>query len=344
MKIGWMILGLALVAGLFAGSPAKADEAGAKTGRTGALLDPVMEFRNPSWGSWDKRVGISQFPFVKIGQSARAEAMGGAYTAIADDISASFWNPAGLGHIESVAYTFNYTRWLADSQVFSGALAFNAGFGVIGFNIVSFKAQEFEVTTPTAPWGTGTKAQVGDIAIGASFTKRMTDKFMLGGQVRWMQEDLYLVKVSNIDFAIGTFFYTGFKSTRLAMSFRNLGPNVKVVEGGDTFTMPVLFNVGGAMEVWGEQGSQSYVTLAAEHQFVTDYKPVNRVGMEAWFMNTVALRAGYRTGFELENWSVGAGLKHELTPGKLVTVDVSYHNEKVGLFAAPLRISVGGTF
>jgi hypothetical protein len=172
----------------------------------------------------------------------------------------------------------------------------------------------------------------------------MTDKLMLGGQVRWMQEDLYLTKVSNIDYAIGTYFYTGFKSARLAMSFRNLGANVKVVEGGDTFQMPVLFNVGGAMEVWGEKADPLYATLAFEHQFVTDYKSVNRVGVEAWFQNMVALRAGYRTGFELENWSVGAGLKRELIPGKQLSVDISYHNEKVGLFDAPLRISVSGTF
>lgn len=342
MKKIWIALAMGVC--LVFAHPAGAADNGSLTGRDGALLDPVMKFRNPSWGSWDMRLGISQFPFLKIGQGARAEGMGGAYTAIADDISASFFNPAGLGHIESFAYTLNYTRWLADSKLFSGALAFNAGFGVIGLNIISFAAQEFEVTTPTAPWGTGTRAQVGDIAIGASFTKRLTDKLMLGGQVRWIQEDLYLVKVSNFDFSIGTFFYTGFKSTRMAMSFQNLGPNVKTVPGGETYGMPVLFNVGAAMEVWGEQGSQSYVTLAGEHQFVTDYKPVNRVGVEAWFMNAVALRAGYRTGFELENWSVGAGLKHEVTPGKLVTIDVSYHNEKVGLFAAPLRVSVGGTF
>lgn len=343
MKKLYQVLGVALLVGL-SYLPVQAQEGGEETGRVGALLDPQMDFRNPAWGSWSKRVGISQFPFIKVGQGARAEAMGGAYTAIADDISSAFWNPAGLGHIESMAYTLNYTRWLASSKMFSGALAFNAGFGVIGFNVVSFQAEEFEVTTPTAPFGTGTMAQVGDIAIGVTFTKRMTDKFMLGGQIRWMQEDLHLVKVSNIDYAVGTFFYTGFKSTRLAMSFRNLGPNVKVVDGGDTFQMPVLFNVGGAMEVWGEKGDPGYVTMSAEHQFVTDYKSVTRVGAEAWYMNMFALRAGYKTGFELEDWSLGAGIKHEINPGRMVSIDISYHNKKVDLFEAPFRLSLSGTF
>ena len=200
------------------------------------------------------------------------------------------------------------------------------------------------VTTPTAPWGTGTMAQTGDIAIGAIFAKRMTDKFMLGAQVRWMQEDLYLVKTSNLDYAIGTLFYTGFRSARLAMSMKNVGANVKVVEGGEESLMPVVFHVGGAMEVWGEKGGTGFGTLSAEHQFVTDYKSVTRVGAEAWFHNTIAIRAGYRMGFELEDWSVGAGLKRELALGKQVTVDFSYHNRKVDIFESPIRISVGGTF
>jgi hypothetical protein len=46
----------------------------------------------------------------------------------------------------------------------------------------------------------------------------------------------------------------------------------------------------------------------------------------------------------LESWSVGAGLKHELVGGKLITVDFSYHNEDLGLFDPPIRLSVGGTF
>jgi hypothetical protein len=347
MKNGWFILGLTLVAVTFlAAVPANAIEqpaAGTAT-RDGALIDPKMENIDKAWGLWGERVGVSEFPFLKIGQGARAESMGGAFTAVADDINSAFWNPAGLGHIENVAYTLNYTRWFANSKLISGALAFNAGFGVIGLAVTSFAAEEFEVTTPTAPWGSGAMAQVGDISIGALFAKRMTDKFMLGGQIRWMQEDLYLEKVSNIDYSVGTHFYTGYRSTRIAMGFRNLGPNVKAREGGFTAQMPTTFSLAGAMEVFGQKGDPSYCTLSLEHEFITDFRPTTRVGGELWVQNTLALRGGYRTHMALESWSVGAGLKHELVGGKLITVDFSYHNEDLGLFDPPIRLSVGGTF
>ena len=37
--------------------------------------------------------------FLKTGQSVRALGMGKAFTAIADDASASYWNPAGLAQL-----------------------------------------------------------------------------------------------------------------------------------------------------------------------------------------------------------------------------------------------------
>jgi hypothetical protein len=36
------------------------------------------------------------FTFMRIGVGARPVGMGGAYTAVADDANALFWNPAGL--------------------------------------------------------------------------------------------------------------------------------------------------------------------------------------------------------------------------------------------------------
>ena len=42
------------------------------------------------------KVGTYSLQFLKIGVSARGIGMGGAFTAIADDASATYWNPAGM--------------------------------------------------------------------------------------------------------------------------------------------------------------------------------------------------------------------------------------------------------
>ena len=45
-----------------------------------------------------QRAGITTAQFLKIGVGARASAMGEAFTAVANDASALYWNPAGLAH------------------------------------------------------------------------------------------------------------------------------------------------------------------------------------------------------------------------------------------------------
>ena len=41
--------------------------------------------------------------FMENGGGARALGMGGAFTAVADDPSTTFWNPAGLGQADAAS-------------------------------------------------------------------------------------------------------------------------------------------------------------------------------------------------------------------------------------------------
>ena len=49
-----------------------------------------------------QRVGTSAAQFLKIGIGPRAEAMGQAYVAIANDAEALFYNPAGISQFEKM--------------------------------------------------------------------------------------------------------------------------------------------------------------------------------------------------------------------------------------------------
>lgn len=48
----------------------------------------------------DGSAGVNPASFLNIGVGARAIGMGGAFTGVADDATASYWNPAGLGRLE----------------------------------------------------------------------------------------------------------------------------------------------------------------------------------------------------------------------------------------------------
>ena len=51
--------------------------------------------------SYANRTGGDAYPFLKMGVGAKARGMGGAFVSLADDATAPYWNPAGLGLAEN---------------------------------------------------------------------------------------------------------------------------------------------------------------------------------------------------------------------------------------------------
>src|SRR4051794_35926620 len=58
--------------------------------------------------------GASGSAFAKIWVGARAAGMAGAYTAMTDDISSLYWNPAGISRLPVINVGASYTRWFGD--------------------------------------------------------------------------------------------------------------------------------------------------------------------------------------------------------------------------------------
>jgi hypothetical protein len=307
---------------------------------SGEAQAPIAERRYDT----HKFVGLGGFQFLKVGQGARAVAMGDAYTAVANDINAIFWNPAGLTSVRRMAWTATYTKWLVDSRFFSGAVAFNTGTGrggVIGLSLISYRPPEMEETTIFQPNGTGKTLAAGDLAVGLTYALKLTDKFSFSSRMSWLHQTLFTKKVDAISFDVGTLFFTGFKSLRLAMAMKNLGPDKKVIES--KFLMPLYYNLALAGEVLGERGGPACLTLSGESAFAADYELRAHVGAELWLRDMLALRGGYKFNYDTDAYSVGLGLKVGVGGDRAMTVDVAY-SDMGKYFSAPLRLTLGGTF
>lgn len=297
-----------------------------------------------------RRTGSTGFGFLLVGQGARASAMGGAYVSVANDINGIFWNPAGLTAIERAAYTFTYTQWLADSKLYSGAASYKLPFGTVALSLISFAPQSFEETTIFEPLGTGVMVTGTGTAVGLVFAKQLTNKLSVGLEGRYLQQNLHREQVSHIDFGVSSMFATGFASSRIGMSLKNFGAD-KAVVTEDPFRMPMMFNFGLAMEVYGALGDPVSLTLSVSNVYELETeKEQFRSGAELWLHNMLALRGGYRFskglfGFskDIFGYSLGAGLKHSFV-GRSFAVDFSYAEVSEAAFDAPLRLTVSGTF
>ena len=326
-----MLIIASVLALLLAASPALAVKWGGVTGEYGV-----------------KKVNISGMQFLKIGQGARAVAMGDAFTAVADDINAIFWNGSGLVHVERVAYQLNWTRFLLDTQLYSAAAVWNtrsARGEVLGLTVVSHNPKPSKETTIYQPNGTGQDVVVHNISVGLLYAIKFTDKFSFSAKANYNQEKLYTVKTTGFTVDVGSFFYTGFRSLRIAMAFKNFGPDRK--SGDRAYLLPLVYNIGIAAEIYGEKGDPSYMTASVESAFFVDFEQRWHFGAELWLQNALALRAGWKWNYDLESIAVGAGLKQTFG-GRTITADVAVSllqkNDGVVMFDPPIRVSVGGTF
>lgn len=93
--------------------------------------------------SLEAQVGGYGGAFLRNEVGSRAAAMGGAYTAVANDVSASFWNPAGLAHIYSPQFMFMWSH-LALQQRFDyvGVAWPSQAYGVLSLSFIGYSTAD----------------------------------------------------------------------------------------------------------------------------------------------------------------------------------------------------------
>ncbi len=301
----------------------------------------LLVFNSSSWARNDfKRLGKAGFTFLKISPSARAAGMGDAYTAIANDVYAIFYNPAGLTHVQRFEYGFGLTNWIVGSKLMSAAFAHPLGRGVLGVSFISFAPPEFEETTIIQPEGTGRMVHVGDLSVGLAYGVRLTDRLSFGFKTQFVEETIDKDKARGALVDFSTYYYTGFRDLVIAMAMKNFGPDVKYLS--EKFKLPLYFNINTSISAIGHEGAPLQLTLSAESAFATDYRDRYHVGAELWLLDKLALRGGYKFYYDTEDYTLGLGFRLRFGERRL-TVDIAYSNF-ASYFDAPLRFSIGGAF
>ena len=305
-----------------------------------ALLVLLAVFLSPVSAQGLKKVGQSGMKWLSIPIGARGTAVT-AYTALASDANAVFWNPAGTAFSQGGHLALNQTQWIADITVNAGAATYEvAGIGVFGvsFAVVDWGTlngtrradndQGYEDTGTFSPenWG-----------MGLSYARRLSDRFAVGGHVKYLYEQLGSNLVGDFDdartfsadmnvvaFDIGTIYYTGYKDLRLAMTLQNFSQEKRYRQ--EYFPLPLTFKFGAAMGVnqFFMDESDHTLTFAAEAQHLRDYSERLHFGLEYDFRQLVFLRGGYKANYDQENLTLGAGLKYATTAGLGLALDYSY--------------------
>ena len=115
------------------------------------------------------KTGTTAAKFLSIEVGSNAVGMGGAYTSIAKDATAMYWNPAGLSFHDTKEVYFNHANWIADISFDYFGITFPMkNKSVLGFNLTSVTMDEMEVTR-YGNENTGETFRAADYAIGSTY-------------------------------------------------------------------------------------------------------------------------------------------------------------------------------
>ena len=174
-------------------------------------------------------IGNAGGEFLTIPVGARGVAMGQAFTAVVDDISALWWNPAGLGFLRSPAALFTNVNMPLDAQinfVGVGSPVFG-GNGTIGAALTVLSFDNMDVTTIEEPAGNGQEFDTYSTSVQGTYAHNISDRFMAGANFKWAHENIFGVVSNAFQFDFGTNYHTTFagRGIRLAFVVQNLGTN-----------------------------------------------------------------------------------------------------------------------
>lgn len=312
-------------------------------------------------------VGTSAASFLKIGIGPRALGMGSAYVAQADEVSALYWNPAGITKIKGNEIGFTQVDWISDVKLnFLGAAVSLDKASALGVSITYLSMGEMKVTNWEHPEGTGETFESNDLAIGVTYARNLTTRFSLGLQVKYIQEKISQSTANAFAIDIGTQYDTGFHGIKIGMALTNFGSKMRMAgrdltlrvdpyptEGTNpddvwanlqtaSWSLPLTMRIGASVDFLDNE----FMRLTGNFDFY-DARDVDQMwatGGEASFMKErFFLRAGITPYYEDEiRVNFGVGFKHRFSGRYGIVIDYAYSD--LGILENANRFSLGISF
>lgn len=314
-------------------------------------LTLLVLFASSGFADEITKVGTTAAGFLNVDVGARAIGMGGAFVSMADDATAFYWNPAGIARFSRPQAIFTHMRWIADITFNYAAFTVPFGkYGSIGVNTTFMTCDQMERTTVYSPTGTGEMFDVGSYAFGLGYATKLTDRFSIGFNFKYIQEHIYHSSADGFAFDIGTLYITGLNGMKIGMSITNYGTKMqmkgqdmliqvdvdKSVNGNNSninaylatekYDLPLMFRVGVSMDILKGRGN-SNLNLSLDALHPNDDVESLNIGAEYIYNNLVALRCGYHSLLAKDSETgptFGAGININLLGNLIFNLNYSY--------------------
>lgn len=304
------------------------------------------------------KVGGAGSQFLKVAPGARGNGLAGAYSAMTNDLSSIYWNPAGLAQVKSMNAEFSYTQWISDFSHNFVAISTPLGENfTLAAHLINFTSGDIELTTVEKGFQ-GFHYQVSDVAMGLSLAGYLTEQFSFGITGKYVANSVASLESNGLAFDVGTMYETGIQGIKIGFSMFNIGTDQKysgqdlrtykrLLDGqfaspldveylSSAYSIPLIFRAGVCGDVYKED--VHHVTAAFDFTTLSDTPEQFAIGAEYTWNDLLSVRTGYKFGHDQDGFAGGVGFKY-LSGGLNAQFDYSF--SPTADFGYVNRISLG---
>lgn len=284
----------------------------------------------------DSNAGKSAYSFLKIGVGAKAQAMGGAYVALSDDITSLHSNPAGLtatvynfklpkdyyyeedsedAEVEAKQIEFRQNRFMA--TYISYLVDFQSGF--LGYARKLNDLSSFGISLQYEDYGSFDRLNSAgenlgtfgayDMALGLTYSKRFTKELSLGITGKFIMEKIDSLSSDAMALDVGGLYRFDDGRTSVGFAVRNFGSQLSGMTDAHKDALPFLADVGMSHSLRGMP-----LTVDADLTIPTDNNVYFSIGGQFEAFDPFFIRVGwssigqdYKTGADNDVFGGFAG-------------------------------------
>ncbi len=261
--------------------------------------------------------GLSSNVFLQAQLSPRASALGGAYSAIGNDVYVMFYNPAGLANLKRSQVGFSHVRWYQDIRMQNLSAGFKldarffmaAGFSYLGMPEIQGKDRYGQNTT---------SLDVNSSIMQLDMAYKLHPSFFIGFGIKYFRDNLAGYVASGFAFDFGLYMETIIPHLSLAASMRNLGNPIRYDEASEPIPFDYRLGLGYFIPAW-------HLRLGVDGVHSIDQGWLLKTGLEIDFVRRAFLRIG-NAWFSAQGFQPSFGIGAR--PIKNLAIDYTVFNHR----------------
>jgi hypothetical protein len=279
-------------------------------------------------------VGVAKYAgeFISIGVGGRALGLGSAYVALANDVTAGYWNPAGLSKIDYPQFILMHDEQFGSLVNHDyGAAAIPLGrTASLGISVIRVGVDDIPDTrnagldingNPTSDFSQLSRLDPNrvsyfssaDWALFLTYARTVDEEFSYGANVKFIRRDMGEFGATGVGFDLGAL-WSPIADLSLGATVQDVTTTLVAWNTGKNELISPTLKLGSAYRI-NELGGQFTPVVQCDFRFENRRSAstfhVGRIsgdlhgGLEYLFKGIAALRAGYS---DVGQWTFGAGV------------------------------------